>query len=130
MRATSTKRRSCTDWRLWPCTLNRAVVTLWDLLVVLGPAVGLGGAIAGARTAHAGAFGWVAAVAAGALVGLATVRLKRAAWTYGERLLAEPDRAATEWRFRILYGLAVVWVFSAGVVGFGITRGLLLMIGG
>jgi hypothetical protein len=104
------------------------VVTLWDLLLLLAPAAALGGAFAGARSGGGGAIGWAASVAAGALVAYATFRLNRLARSYGGRLLAEPDRAATEGRFRILYGLAVGWVFCGGLLGFGITRVLLLIV--
>ena len=99
------------------------VISLWDVLTLVAGASAFGGALGAAVVARAD--GTRLALCVVVALGLATASTWLIRRT-GERV-AQPllESDADDLRFRLLYGVAVVWIFAAAVFAHGLVTVLL-----
>ncbi len=97
-------------------------VSLWDVLTLFAGASAFGGAYGAAVVARADGSRLVLCVVIGLGLAMASTWLIRRT---GERVAQPFESDADDLRLRLLYGVAVVWIFAAAVLAHGLVTVLL-----
>jgi hypothetical protein len=92
-------------------------VSLWDLLIALCWAMPVAGALASARLARVGFFGYALTLVAGLVLGLGCAYILRTAGKTAVDGWGGNSTSTQEWYFRALYFVAVMWIVLALFLG-------------
>jgi hypothetical protein len=97
-------------------------ISLWDVLTLVAGASAFGGAFGAAVVRDAAGTRLALCVVVGLGLAMASTWLIRRT---GERMAQPFESDADDLRFRLVYGIAVVWIFAAPVFAHGLVTVLL-----